>query len=163
MKKFFHFVGDESAQVYDHKQMLHFAIDEAKAALAEGEIPIGAALFDDTGHLISTGHSRMNQSRDNTAHAIIDAIKKAGPRESYRNIIVVSSLAPCHYCSGFIRQYNIPKVIIGDTLNLTGGIEWLRENAIEVIDMNAQQCIEMIGAYIKNNKEIWEIHKGIKH
>jgi len=67
----------------------------------------------------------------------------------------VTTLAPCWYCSGLVRQFNIGTVIVGESINFQGGIEWLRENSVEVVDMRSDECIRMLGDYIASNPEVW--------
>ena len=135
--------------------MLNIAVEEAKIGLAEGGIPIGAALFDAQGKLLGRGHNRRVQENDPSIHGETDAFRKAGRQGSYRDTIMVTTLAPCWYCSGLVRQFNIGTVIIGESVNFQGGVTWLKENGIKVIDMESNECIEMLGAYIKENPEVW--------
>ena len=135
--------------------MLEVALDEARLGLSEGGIPIGAALFDSEGNLLGRGHNRRVQESDPSIHGETDAFRKAGRQRSYRNTIMVTTLAPCWYCSGLVRQFGIGTVVIGESVNFRGGIDWLRENGVKVIDMNSPECIEMLGAYISQNPDIW--------
>ena len=135
--------------------MLAVAIEEARLGLAEGGIPIGAALFDNKGRLLGRGHNRRVQENDPSVHGETDAFRKAGRQRNYRNTIMVTTLAPCWYCSGLVRQFNIGKMIVGETVNFRGGIDWLRENGVEVIDMNSQQCVDIMARYINENPDIW--------
>ena len=139
----------------DHNQMLQVAIEEARLGLAEGGIPIGAALFDDNGHLLGRGHNRRVQENDPSIHGETDAFRKAGRQRNYRNTIMVTTLAPCWYCSGLVRQFNIGKVIVGESVNFQGGVDWLKENGIEVIDMNSAECVKLLAEFIEANPEVW--------
>src|SRR5438067_2383494 len=139
----------------DYQSMLRVAIEEARTGLAEGGIPIGAALFDKEGNLLGRGHNRRVQEDDPSIHGETDAFRKAGRQRNYRNTIMVTTLAPCWYCSGLVRQFNIGKMIVGETVNFRGGIDWLRENGVEVIDMNSQQCVDIMARYINENPDIW--------
>lgn len=139
----------------DHGSMLDVAISEARTGLQEGGIPIGAALFDKEGNLLSRGHNRRVQEDDPSIHGETDAFRKAGRQRGYRDTIMVTTLAPCWYCSGLVRQFNIGTVIIGESVNFQGGIEWLRENGVEVIDMESAECRKMLADYIATNPEIW--------
>ncbi len=139
----------------DHHSLLAIAIAEAKASLAEGGIPIGAALFDRQGMLLGKGHNRRIQEGDPSVHGETDAFRKAGRQRTYRDKIMVTTLAPCWYCSGLIRQFNIGTVIAGESVNFRGGIDWLRENGVEVIDVDSRECIEMLARYIEAHLEIW--------
>ena len=135
--------------------MLAVAVEEARTGLSEGGIPIGAALFDADGKLLGRGRNRRVQENDASVHGETDAFRKAGRQKSYRDKIMVTTLAPCWYCSGLIRQFRIGTVVVGESANFSGGIEWLRENGVEVIDLNSVECIEMLAGYIDENREIW--------
>lgn len=135
--------------------MLQTAIEEARLGLAEGGIPIGAALFDSRGRLLGRGHNRRVQDGDPSAHGETDAFRKAGRQRSYRDKVMATTLAPCWYCSGLIRQFGIGTVIVGESVNFRGGAAWLRENGVEVIDLASQECIEMLGKFIRENPAVW--------
>lgn len=135
--------------------MLDIAIEEAKAGLAEGGIPIGAALFDGEGNLLGRGHNRRVQEGDPSIHGETDAFRKAGRQRSYRDTIMVTTLAPCWYCSGLVRQFNIGTVIVGESRTFQGGIDWLRENGVMVIVMDSDECREMLEEFIREQPEIW--------
>ena len=139
----------------DHKKMLDVAIEEAKLGLSEGGIPIGAALFDAEGKLLGRGHNRRIQENDPSIHGETDAFRKAGRQRDYRNTIMVTTLAPCWYCSGLVRQFNIGTVVVGESINFQGGIDWLRENGVDVIDMNSKECVDVLALYISENAEVW--------
>ena len=135
--------------------MLEVAIEEARRGLAEGGIPIGAALFDRDGKLLGSGHNRRVQEGDPSIHGETDAFRKAGRQPSYRRTIMVTTLAPCWYCSGLVRQFKIGTVVVGESVNFSGGVDWLRENGVEVIDLNSQVCIDMLNDYITANPAVW--------
>src|SRR6188768_3754118 len=106
----------------DYKAMLDVAIEEGRTGLAEGGIPIGAALFDGQGNLLGRGHNRRIQENDPSVHGETDAFRKAGRQRGYRDKIMVTTLAPCWFCSGLIRQFNIGTVVVGESVNFPGGI-----------------------------------------
>ena len=135
--------------------LLATAIAEARQGLAEGGIPIGAALFDSDGKLLGRGHNRRVQEDDPSIHGETDAFRKAGRQRSYRDTIMVTTLAPCWYCSGLVRQFGIGTVIVGESVNFPGGIDWLRENGVSVVDMNSAECVEILANYIAANPEVW--------
>ena len=139
----------------DFEAMLKIALDEAEAGLAEGGIPIGAALFGGDGKLLGRGHNRRVQEDDPSIHGETDAFRKAGRQRSYRDTIMVTTLAPCWYCSGLVRQFGIGTVVVGESVNFRGGIDWLRENGVKVIDLNSAECTEMLADYINANPEVW--------
>jgi cytosine deaminase len=138
-----------------YSSLLETAIHEARVGLAEGGIPIGAALFDSTGKLLGSGHNRRVQEGDPSGHAETDAFRKAGRQKGYRDKIMVTTLAPCWYCSGLIRQFRIGTVVVGESENFQGGIAWLRENKISVIDLKSQECIRMLAEFIDENPSLW--------
>jgi len=139
----------------DYNAMLEVAIEEARLGLAEGGIPIGAALFDRQGNLLGRGHNRRIQESDPSVHGETDAFRKAGRQRRYRDTIMVTTLAPCWYCSGLVRQFGIGTVVVGESVNFQGGVDWLRENGIEVIDLGSAECIQLLADYIASHPEIW--------
>jgi cytosine/creatinine deaminase len=139
----------------DHAAMLEVALAEARTGMEEGGVPIGSALFDAGGTLLGRGHNRRVQHDDPSAHAEVDAFRNAGRRRSYRDTIMSTTLAPCWYCSGLIRQFGIPVVVVGESETFTGGIDWLREHGVEVIDLRSQECIDLLGSFIARRPEVW--------
>ena len=139
----------------DYLALLQVAIEEARLGLAEGGIPIGAALFDGSGRLIGRGHNRRVQEGDPSVHGETDAFRKAGRQRSYRDKIMVTTLAPCWYCSGLVRQFKIGTVVVGESVNFGGGMAWLRENGVKVVDLQSAECVAMLGEYIRANPGIW--------
>lgn len=135
--------------------MLEVAIEEARRGLAEGGIPIGAALFDREGKLLGRGHNRRVQEDDPSVHGETDAFRKAGRQRSYRDTIMVTTLAPCWYCSGLVRQFGIGTVIVGESVTFQGGVDWLRENGVTVIDLESKECVEILSKYIAAHPEVW--------
>ncbi|MDQ6786763.1 MAG: nucleoside deaminase [Acidobacteriota bacterium] len=142
-------------ETLDYNAMLEIAIEEARMGLAEGGIPIGAALFDKNGKLLGRGHNRRVQESDASIHGETDAFRKAGRQKSYRDTIMVTTLAPCWYCSGLVRQFKIGTVVVGEAENFDGGIEWLKENGVKVVNLNSNECIEMLRNFISTHSEIW--------
>jgi cytosine deaminase len=139
----------------DHQAMLQVAIEEARLGLSEGGVPVGAALFDENGQLLGRGHNRRVQEDDPSIHGETDAFRKAGRQQNYRKTIMVTTLAPCWYCSGLIRQFNIGTVVVGESINFKGGIDWLRENGVMIVDLGSQVCIDMMAKYIAANPDVW--------
>ena len=135
--------------------LLETAIAEARRGLAEGGIPIGAALFDNDGKLLGSGRNRRVQDGDPSAHGETDAFRKAGRQRSYRDKIMVTTLAPCWYCSGLIRQFGIATVVVGESVNFRGGVDWLQENGIKVIDLASNECVQMLAKFIAENPALW--------
>ncbi|MBB6146982.1 cytosine deaminase [Silvibacterium bohemicum] len=139
----------------DPAAILAVAIQEARLGLAEGGIPIGAAIFRADGTLLGSGHNRRVQHNDPSAHGETDAFRNAGRQRSYRDLIMVTTLAPCWYCSGLIRQFGFKTVIVGESRTFQGGIAWLKENGIAIQDLDNPECFQMMTGYIRQNPEVW--------
>ena len=137
------------------ERMLAVALEEARYGLAEGGIPIGAAMFTRAGVQVSGGHNRRVQQGDPAMHAETDAFRRAGRHRSYRDLVMVTTLAPCWYCSGLIRQFRIGAVVVGESRTFHGGLDWLRENGVEIIDLDSQECRELLEGFIAKHPEIW--------
>ncbi len=138
-----------------YEQMLAVALEEARFGRLEGGIPIGAALFTRSGELLSRGHNRRVQQGDPSIHGETDAFRRAGRQRSYRNLIMVTTLAPCWYCSGLVRQFHIGTLVVGESRTFAGGLDWLRENGVEVIDLDSRECRELLEGFIAEHPEIW--------
>lgn len=149
------------SEALDYPAMLAVAIEEARTGLAEGGIPIGAALFDGGGNLLGRGHNRRVQQGDPSVHGETDAFRNAGRQRSYRDTIMVTTLAPCWYCSGLVRQFGIGTVVVGESVNFPGGIDWLREAGVKVIDLHSDECIRMLADYVAANPEVWNEDIGV--
>ncbi len=138
-----------------YKKMLAVALDEARQGRAEGGIPIGAALFTRAGELVSRGHNRRVQQNDPSVHGETDAFRRAGRQRSYRDVVMVTTLAPCWYCSGLVRQFRIGTLVVGESRTFAGGVGWLRENGVTVIDLDDRDCRELLEGYIAECPEVW--------
>jgi creatinine deaminase len=139
----------------DYASLLRVAVEEARIGLSEGGIPIGAALFDRGGRLLGSGHNRRVQEGDPSAHGETDAFRRAGRRASYRDTIMVTTLAPCWYCSGLVRQFRIGTVVAGESVNFGGGLDWLREHGVNVVDLRSEECVRMLADYIAAHPQVW--------
>jgi creatinine deaminase len=139
----------------DHSKLLDIAVQEARAGLEDGGIPIGSALFDATGAVLGTGHNQRVQRDDPSAHAEVEAFRNAGRRRSYRDTIIATTLAPCWYCSGMIRQFGIGTVVVGESRTFRGGIDWLRENGVAVVDLDSGECARLLGDFIAAHPDVW--------
>ena len=139
----------------DDLTMLGQAIKEARAGLSAGGIPIGAAIFTERGRLLGSGHNRRIQDGDPSAHAEVEAFRRTGRQRTYRDKIMVTTLAPCWYCSGLVRQFRFAKVIVGESVNFGGGIEWLRQSGVQVVDVASSECIELLASFIRSHPEDW--------
>jgi creatinine deaminase len=140
----------------NHSEMLEHAIEEARTGRREGGIPIGSALFDASGAVLGAGHNQRVQRGDPSAHAEIEAFRAAGRRRSYRDTAMSTTLAPCWLCSGLIRQFGIRTVVVGESRTFRGGIDWLRESGVQVIDCDSDECAELLGSFIAERPEIWD-------
>jgi creatinine deaminase len=138
-----------------YERMLAVAQEEARMSRTEGGIPIGAALFTRDGKLVSRGHNRRIQQGDPSVHGETDAFRRAGRQHSYRDMVMVTTLAPCWYCSGLVRQFHIGVVVVGESRTFQGGVEWLRENGVEVVDLDSRECRELLEGFIRERPEIW--------
>jgi cytosine/creatinine deaminase len=138
------------------ERMMAVALEEARRGLAEGGIPIGAALFTRSGELVSRGHNRRVQLGDPSIHGETDAFRRAGRQKSYRDLVMVTTLAPCWYCSGLVRQFRIGAVVVGESRTFAGGVEWLRANGVEVIDLDSRDCRELLEGYIRAHPAVWK-------
>jgi cytosine deaminase len=145
----------------DFPAMLAVALAEARIGLAEGGIPIGAAIFRADGTLLSAGHNRRVQQGDPSLHAETDAFRRAGRQKSYRDLIMVTTLAPCLYCTGLTRQFGFRTVIIGESKTFQGGIDELRAHGITIIDLDSVECRELLQSYIAANPDIWNEDIGV--
>ena len=140
--------------VTDH-DLLAVALEEARLGFEEGGIPIGSALFDAAGAPLGRGHNQRVQRDDPSAHAETEAFRNAGRRRSYRDTTIATTLAPCWYCSGLVRQFGIPRVVVGEAKTFQGGIDWLREAGVEVVVLDSVECVELLQAFIARRPEVW--------
>ena len=138
------------------RTMLAVALEEARAGLAEGGIPIGAALFTRDGMLLGSGHNRRVQDDDASTHAETDAFRRAGRRRDYASTVLVTTLSPCWYCTGLVRQFGIGAVVVGETTNFAGGHESLAELGVEVIVLDDPECTALLGDFIAAHPELWD-------
>jgi cytosine deaminase len=139
----------------DHAALLAVALVEARKGLAEGGIPIGAAIFDSKGRLLGAGHNRRVQNGDPSMHGETDAFRNAGRQRSYRELIMVTTLAPCWYCSGLVRQFGFGSLVVGESRNFQGGLEWLRSLGVRVYNLDSSECATLMSEYIRRNPEVW--------
>jgi cytosine deaminase len=137
------------------RELLPVALDEARIGFDEGGCPIGAALFTADGELLGRGRNRRVQHGDPSVHGETDAFRNAGRQRSYRDTIMVTTLAPCWYCSGLIRQFNIPTVVIGESRTFPGGVDWLNEHGVVTIDLDSPECADLMTRFIAAKPEIW--------
>ncbi|QUF08221.1 nucleoside deaminase [Actinosynnema pretiosum subsp. pretiosum] len=135
--------------------MLAVAVAEARAGLAEGGVPIGAALFGPDGRLWGSGRNRRVQDDDASTHAETAAFRAAGRRAGYRGTTMVTTLSPCWYCSGLVRQFGISRVVIGEARTFSGGHDWLAEHGVEIVLVDDAECAELMTAFVAARPELW--------
>src|SRR5580704_2247843 len=138
------------------QRFLVVALEEARLGLAEGGIPIGAALFHRDGTLLGQGHNRRVQDGDASCHAETDAFRAAGRRRHYRDCVMVTTLSPCWYCAGLVRQFDIGALVIGEATNFVGAHEWLTGLGVEVLVLDDSACIELLGQFIADQPDLWD-------
>ena len=138
-----------------YRTMLETAVAEARLGLAEGGVPVGAAIFHPDGRLLSSGRNRRVQQGDPSLHGETDAFRRAGRQRSYRDLILVTTLAPCWYCSGLVRQFGFQTLIVGESQTFSGGLEWLRSSGVNVVDLASPDCIAIMTEFIGLHPEIW--------
>jgi cytosine/creatinine deaminase len=141
--------------------MLTVAIEEARLGLDEGGVPIGAALFNRSGELLGRGHNRRVQDGDASTHAETSAFRDAGRRRNYRETVMVTTLSPCWYCSGLVRQFGIGGLVVGESANFTGGHEWLAERGVEVVLLDNAECVELLSDFISRHPDLWAEDIGL--
>jgi len=133
---------------------LKAAIDEARAGLAEGGLPIGSVLVRG-GQIIGRGHNRRVQKNDPMAHAEIDCLSNAGRQKTYKDTVLYSTLMPCHLCSGAIVQFGIPRVVVGESTNFSGAPDLLKRHGVEFVNLHDPECTAMMSDFIKSHPELW--------
>jgi cytosine/creatinine deaminase len=133
---------------------LKAAIDQAKKSLSEGGIPIGSVLVRDN-KIIAVGHNKRVQESNPILHGEMDCLNNAGRVGSYKNTVIYSTLMPCYMCAGTIVQFNIPKVIVGESRTFSGAREFMESHGVEVIDADNPECIQMMEQFIKEKPELW--------
>jgi creatinine deaminase len=146
---------ESESELQRYAAMLKVALEEARTGRAEGGIPIGAAMFDGQGRLLASGRNRRVQQNDPSVHGETDAFRRAGRQRSYKDTIMVTTLAPCWYCSGLVRQFGIRTLIVGESRTFGGGVEWLRGLGVKVVDLDSRECIELLAGYIAEHPEVW--------
>mgnify|MGYP000061890306 FL=1 len=132
------------------------ALDEARAGLAEGGIPIGSVLVHD-GKIIGRGHNRRVQKGSTTLHGEMDALENAGRQSAsvYRECTLYTTLSPCPMCSGAILLYGIPKVVVGENQTFMGEEELLRSRGVNVEVLNDPACVDMMAAFVAAKPDLW--------
>ena len=142
-------------------ELLSVALEEARTGLAEGGIPIGAALFAADGTLLGRGHNRRVQDDDPSVHGETDAFRRAGRQRTYRGTTMVTTLSPCWFCSGLVRQFGISRLVVGEARTFHGGHDWLAENSVEVVVLDDETCVTMMTDFIAANPTLWNEDIGV--
>ncbi|MFF6830044.1 nucleoside deaminase [Streptomyces longwoodensis] len=137
------------------REWLATAVAEARAGLAEGGIPIGAALYGPDGTLLGRGHNRRVQDGDPSAHAETAAFRAAGRQRTYRGTTMVTTLSPCWYCSGLVRQFGISRVVVGEAETFHGGHDWLAGHGVEIVLLDDPGCVAMMRAFVASEPALW--------
>lgn len=146
---------DSVDDVSRYRAMLDVALEQARIGRGEGGVPIGAALFDGEGKLLAAGRNRRVQEDDPSVHGETDAFRRAGRQRSYKDKIMVTTLAPCWYCTGLIRQFGIGTVVVGESRTFSGGVDSLRALGVKVVDLDSQECRELLEGFIAEKPEVW--------
>jgi creatinine deaminase len=143
------------------RQMLGVAVEEARHGQSQGGIPIGAALFHEDGSLLGRGHNRRVQDGDPSMHAETAAFRAAGRRRHYADCVMVTTLSPCWYCSGLLRQFGIGTVVIGEATNFVGGHDWVARHGCRVVLLDDAECVDMLARFIAQNPDLWHEDIGL--
>jgi cytosine deaminase len=140
----------------EHARMLAVALEQARIGLAEGGVPVGGAIFHIDGTLLGAGRNRLVQEGNGSLHGETDAFRAAGRRPHWHDTILVTTLAPCLYCTGLIHQFRFRQVLVGDCVNAEGGVAWLRERGFDIVDLRSDECIELIGRFQREQPALWK-------
>jgi cytosine deaminase len=139
----------------DDRAMLEVAVEEARLGLSEGGIPIGGALFGVDGTLLGRGHNRRVQDGDPSMHGETAAFRNAGRQRTYRGTTMVTTLSPCWFCSGLVRQFGISRVVVGEAATFHGGHDWLAEHGVEIVLLDDPECTALMHEFIEDNPALW--------
>ncbi len=137
-------------------QFLQAAIDEARAGLAEGGIPIGSVLVID-GEIVGRGHNRRVQRGSAILHAEMDCLENAGRLKAsdYRRAILYSTLSPCDMCSGTALLYEIPRIVIGENRTFQGPEDYVRSRGVQLDIVDSEVCYELMQQFIAEHPVLW--------
>ncbi len=139
-----------------HKKFLQAAIDQAQKSYSEGGIPIGSVIVHN-GKILGAGHNKRVQDGSVVLHGEMDALENAGRQKAsiYKECTLYTTLSPCSMCSGTILLYGIPKVVIGENLTFMGEEDYLKSKGVEIIQMDNQECKDMMKKFIAEKLELW--------
>lgn len=138
------------------RRMLDTAVAEARAGREEGGVPIGAALYGRDGALLGRGRNRRVQEGDPSLHAETAAFRAAGRQRTYRGTTMVTTLSPCWYCSGLVRQFRMSRLVVGETRSFHGGHDWLAEHGVDVVVLDDPRCIELMAEFVAAHPDLWK-------
>jgi len=136
------------------------AIAQAKQGLREGGIPIGSVLVKE-GQIIGQGYNKRVQDNDPVTHAEIDCLRHAGRIGNYNDTILYSTLMPCYLCAGAVVQFGIKKVIAGESQTFAGAREFMESHGVEVVDLNLEECQQMMSDFIQQHPKLWNEDIGV--
>ena len=140
----------------DHKHLAH-AIEQARIGRDEGGVPIGGALIADDGTILGVGHNRRVQEGSAIKHGETDCLEAAGrlPASVYARATMVTTLSPCDMCTGAILLYGIPRVVVGENRTFYGGEDYLRARGVEVVNLDSQECVDLMNEFIAAHPDTW--------
>jgi creatinine deaminase len=138
------------------EELLAVALEQARLGLAEGGIPIGAAIAVD-GVIVGAGHNRRVQHGSAIHHGETNALEVAGrlPASVYRRATMATTLSPCDMCTGAILLYGIPRLVIGENRTFYGGEDYLRSRGVEVVNLDSKECYDLLQGFIAANPATW--------
>jgi cytosine deaminase len=139
----------------DHRYFMDRAYTHALKSYDEGGCPIGAVLVDDNGDVLGEGHNMLVQEGNPIIHGEMAAMRAAGRLATRRNATMYTTLSPCLMCAGTIVQFKIRRVVVGDTVNSAGNVDFLRNNGVEVIVMDHRACIELVEKFKSEKPDLW--------
>ena len=134
---------------------LEVALEQARTGMAEGGVPVGAALVGADGVVLGAGRNRRVQDDDPSVHGETDAFRRAGRQRSYRGTTMVTTLSPCWYCSGLVRQFGISRLVVGEARTFSGGHDWLAQLGVEVVLLDDERCVDLMTRFISERPDIW--------
>ena len=134
--------------------MMDVAVAEARASLAAGGVPVGAALAAGD-HLLASGHNERVQSGDPIAHGEMSCLRNAGRQASYRGMTLYTTLSPCQMCSGAILLFQIPRVVVGEATTFAGDLAFLRARGVEVVLVDDERCMAVMREFQERYPRVW--------
>ncbi len=138
------------------EQLLAVALEQARVGRDEGGVPIGAAILID-GQVVGAGRNRRVQLGSAIRHGETDALEVTGrlPASAYRRATMATTLSPCDMCTGAILLYGIPRLVIGENRTFVGGEDLLRSRGVEVVNLDSDECFDLLQGFIAEHPEIW--------